>query len=207
VIISDSHQFLFVHVQKTGGSAIDHALKQVLADIRSIPKVDRHATLGSILEHEPPLVNYWTVGFVRNPWARMLSWYRMVDRFQEGAASGRAGFRQLLKRNTFLADVAKNHHDFESFIMQGTKQYQRLRVPQLHYLSTRTRRADFVGRQETLEADMRAIIARLGLPPIEIPMINVDPSRPDYRDDYTPQMQRRVEELFARDIDVFGYRF
>jgi len=207
VIISDSRQVLFVHVQKTAGSAIDHALKQVLPDIRSLAKVDRHATLASILEHEPALVNYWTVGFVRNPWARMLSWYRMVDRFRDGAESGKVGFRLLLKRNNFLADAARNHQDFESFVMQGTEQYRRLRVPQVHYLSTRTRRADFIGRQETLEADMRAIVARLGLPPMEVPMINVDPSRPDYRDDYTPQMQRRVAELFARDIEVFGYRF
>jgi hypothetical protein len=207
VIISDSHRFLFVHVQKTGGSAIDLALKQVLPDIRSIPKSDRHASLATILKLEPELASYWTVGFVRNPWARMLSWYRMVDRFREGSGAGKVGYQQLLARNPFLAKASQEHQDFESFVLKGTQEFARLRKPQIQYLATSTRRTDFVGRQESLEADMRAIIARLGLPPLEIPQINVDPSRPDYRDDYTPAMRRRVEELFARDIEVFGYQF
>ena len=206
MIISDSHRFLFVHVQKTGGSAIELAARQAIPDVRRIPKTNRHATLARILELEPPLVDYWTAGFVRNPWARMLSWYNMVDRFREGAPT-RAGFRQHLTRNKFLAQAARQHHDFESFVMQGTQQFRRLQIPQVHYLSTRTRRADFVGRQETFDADVRAIFARLGLPPLEVPPTNVDPARPDYHDAYTAPMKRRVEELFARDIEVFGYRF
>ena len=206
MIISDSHRFLFVHVQKTGGSAFDVAVKQVIPDVRSIPKADRHASLATILELEPGLSDYWTAGFVRNPWARMLSWYRMVDRFREGAST-RVGYRQALARNRFLAEAARQHHDFESFVMKGTTRFRRLRVPQVHYLSTRTRRTDFVGRQETFDADVRAIFARLDLPQVEIPPINVDPDRPDYHDAYTDPMRRRVEELFARDIEVFGYRF
>lgn len=206
MIISDSQRFLFVHVQKTGGSAFDLAVKKVIPDVRSIPRTDRHSSLATILELEPQLRDYWTAGFVRNPWSRMLSWYRMVDRFREGAAT-RGGFRQHLTRNQFLAEAAKHHHDFESFVMQGTERFRRLRIPQVHYLSTKTRRADFVGRQETFDADVRAIFARLDLPRPEIPPVNVDPARPDYHDAYTEPMRKRIEELFARDIEVFGYRY
>jgi hypothetical protein len=206
VIISDSHRFLFVHVQKTGGSTFDLAVQKVIPDVRSIPKSDRHASLALILKLEPQLADYWTAGFVRNPWARMLSWYRMVDRFREGATT-RSGFRQQLARNQFLAKAAREHRDFESFVLQGTEQFRRLRIPQVQYLSTRTRRADFIGRQESFDADVRAIFARLDLPQPEIPPVNVDPARPDYHDAYTDPMRRRIEELFARDIEVFGYRF
>ena len=206
MIVSDSHRFLFVHVQKTGGSAFDRAVQAVVPDVRNVHGVDRHAPLSKILRAEPALSDYWTVGFVRNPWARMLSWYRMVDRFREGAPT-KVGFRQYLERNPFLAEASEKYHDFESFVMDGTNHFRRLRIPQIWYLSTQTRRSDFIGRQETFDADVRAIFARLDLPQHEVEPVNVDPARPDYRDEYTDPMRKRIEELFARDIEVFGYRF
>ena len=86
MLISDSHRFLFVHVQKTGGSTIDNGLTAALGDVRRIPAANRHAPLDRLLQLEPGLADYWTAGFVRNPWARMLSWWRMMERFRDGAA-------------------------------------------------------------------------------------------------------------------------
>jgi hypothetical protein len=207
VIISDQHRFLFVHVQKTGGSSIDRAVSSAVPDVRRIGSLDRHATIGQILRAEPELRGYWTVGFVRNPWERMLSWHRMVERFVEGAEAGRPNHTRQLERNDFLATVAREFPDFESFVLRGPDRFGRLRTPQVGYLTSRTRRADFVGRQESLDADLRAVFARLGLPAPEIPELNVDRERPDYHDVYTPAMRRRVAELFARDLNAFGYEF
>jgi len=207
MVISDAHKLLFVHVQKTGGSTIDNRFDEVLPDVRHVAGVDRHATLGQILEAEPDLAAYWTVGFVRNPWARMLSWFRMVERFKERASKGRRGADMFLKKNQFIKGVADACPDFETFIMEGPDQWVRLRTPQIRYLTSKTRRADFIGRQETLEADLRAIFARLELPWEPLQSVNVDRSRPDYREVYTDPMRRRVEELFERDIAAFDYSF
>jgi hypothetical protein len=207
MVISDAQKFLFVHVQKTGGSTIDNRLDEVLSDSRQVAGVDRHATLGQILKAEPGLADYWTVGFVRNPWARMLSWFRMVERFKERASKGRRGADMFLKKNQFIKGVADACPDFETFIMEGPDQWVRLRTPQIRYLTSKTRRADFIGRQETLEADLRAIFARLELPWEPLQSVNVDRSRPDYREVYTDPMRRRVEELFERDIAAFDYSF
>ena len=45
MLISDKHRFLFVHVQKTGGSTIDNNLSASLGDVRRIPEAHRHAPL------------------------------------------------------------------------------------------------------------------------------------------------------------------
>ena len=207
MLISDSHRFLFVHVQTTGGSTIDNGLTAALGDVRRIPAANRHAPLDRLLQLEPGLATYWTAGFVRNPWARMLSWFRMVERFKERASKGRRGADTFLKKNHFIKGVAESCPDFETFIMKGPDEWVRLRTPQIRYLTSSTRRADFIGRQESLEADLRAVFARLELPWEPLQSVNVDKSRPDYHELYTDPMRRRVEELFAKDIAAFDYRF
>jgi hypothetical protein len=207
MVISDGHRLLFVHVQKTGGSTIANRLHDVLPDARRLPRLDKHTRLGKILQAEPALASYWTVGFVRNPFARLLSWYRMVERFKRQARRGRPGAERFLTHNDFLKSVAESCPDFESFIMRGTEDWPRLRLPQVDYLTSRTRRADFIGRQESLEADLRAMFARLDLPWEPLRSVNVDKSRPDYREMYTDPMRLRVEELFAKDIAAFDYSF
>ena len=62
MLISDSHRFLFVHVQKTGGSTIDNGLTTALGDVRRISAANRHAPLGRLLQLEPGLASYWTAG-------------------------------------------------------------------------------------------------------------------------------------------------
>lgn len=208
MLISDAHRFLFVHVQKTGGSTIDRRFQEVLPDHRHIEGegLSRHARLGTILAAEPGLSSYWTVGFVRNPWARMLSWYRMGVRFLEAAERQEPWALKELETNDYLRSIG-GYGDFEEFVMRGPDDWGRLRTPQVKYLTSRTRRADYIGRQETLEADLRAVFARLDLPWEPLVSRNVDPGHPDYREFYTEPLRRRVDEVFARDIAVFDYSF
>jgi hypothetical protein len=207
MMISDSRRLLFVHVQKTGGSTIDNGLTAALGDVRRIAAAQRHAPLGRLLELEPDLAPYWIVGFVRNPWSRLLSWWRMIDRFRVGAATGNERHVQHLQRNDFIRGVLETCDDFEGFVLHAVDRFPRLHTPQVDYLFTPTRRADFVGRQETLEQDLRAVHARLDLPWVELQSVNIDPTRPDYRDVYTDAMRRKVAEVYARDIDGFAYAF
>ncbi len=215
MLISDSHRFLFVHVQKTGGSTIDNGLTAALGDVRRISAANRHAPLGRLLQLEPGLSSYWTAGFVRNPWARMLSWWRMMERFREGADKGIERYLDHLQRNRFVAGIIDNHPDFESFVLHATEEHPRLRKPQVEFMNapgfgegeSHGRSADFVGRQESLEEDLHAIYDHLGLKWVELQSVNIDPGRPDYRDVYTPVTRDRVAELFAADLEAYGYEF
>lgn len=211
MLISDSHRFLFVHVQKTGGSTIDNNLTASLGDVRRIKEAHRHAPLERLLQLEPSLVDYWTAGFVRNPWSRMVSWWRMVDRFRDGAERGVERYLDHLSRNKFVAEIIEKHPSFEAFVLDATAEYPRLRKPQVEFMNAPQfgtgRSADFVGRQETLEADLHAIYDHLGLEWVELQSVNIDPGRPDYHDLYTPATRDRVAELFAADLAAYGYDF
>lgn len=207
MLISDSHRFLFVHVQKTGGSTIDNGLTAALGDVRRIPAANRHAPLDRLLQLEPGLADYWTAGFVRNPWARMLSWWRMMERFRDGAAQGIERYVDHLQRNRFAASIVETYPDFESFVLGAPDEHPRLRKPQIRFLDVPAGRADFIGRQESLEADLHAIYDHLGLEWVALQSVNIDPGRPDYRDVYTPRARQRVAELFEPDLRAFDYEF
>ncbi|HET9422639.1 MAG TPA: sulfotransferase family 2 domain-containing protein [Nocardioides sp.] len=205
MIICDSRRFVFVHVQKTGGSAVTKLLKAELPDeeIRTIDK--RHAPLGRILDQEPELSDYWIFGFVRDPWDRMVSWWNMIDVWRSRYA--RRGESLDGKGNVFWRQAA-GYADFEEFILRGTEELPRLRRPQIRYLKARGRRADFIGKTETLAEDVTHAMTRVGLSADALDHHNRgkrDPSK--YRHYYSVASRNRIEELFAADIAEFGYRF
>jgi hypothetical protein len=188
---------LFVHVQKTGGSSVEVFLDRALDDVEDFPS-EKHHTLAQLLRKHPEFRSYWIFGFVRNPWARVASWWAMILRVREEHPEN-------LAANPFWEEAAKLD-DFEDFVLRGTDQFDRMRRPQVTYLTTPTRRADFVGRTETFEADLRAVAARLDVPFTEVPRENVSSSY-DWREWYTPAAHDRVAEIFRRDVDTFGYSF
>lgn len=97
VLISDPHQFAFIHVPKTGGSSIRRAIAAydsyggAFADVHEHPVLGRidlgHLPLGLLREHFPveyeKLHRYFTLAIVRDPYSRFpsglrqrLHWYR-----------------------------------------------------------------------------------------------------------------------------------
>lgn len=205
MIVCDRHGFVFVHVQKTGGSSVTKLLmKQLPAeDRRSV--APRHSPLSRILREEPRLADYFIFGFVRDPWDRMVSWFNMIDFYRRRYEERGQPFEK--NGNPFWVRCAK-YQDFEEFILRGTEELPRLRRPQVGYLRTRQRKADFIGRTENLSEDTARAMAHLGL---EAPPVGVfkkgQHERASYRGYYTPASRRRVEEVFAKDLTEFGYRF
>ena len=192
---------LFVHVQKTGGTSITKLLLDHVDGARhdGTLRGDKHATLPTILKKHPDYSDFFIVGFVRNPWARMLSWYSMVER--------RSDKPVMMQRNAFWRGVADGYPDFESFVMKAPDEFSRLRRPQIDYLRYRGRRADFIGRTERLSEDVAAVADQLGLPQaVEVERRN-SAGPLAYQDAYTPAMRDRVAELYAADLRTFDYTF
>lgn len=209
MIVSHERRALFVHVQKTGGVTIE---KLLLAELPGAEKWSglpgrRHARLGAALRERPDVASYWTFGFARNPWARMWSWYSMIQQRGESAAAGDAWVAQRTERNRFWSGVLSEIPDFEAFVMRGPELFPRLRVPQVRYLHTPERRADFVGRTESLDDDLRRVCEHLAITaPPTVPRRNAGPGG-DFRAQYTPAMRDRVARLHARDVEELGYTF
>ena len=209
MIVSHPARVLFVHVQKTGGSTVQSVLLDRLPGAEKLTGLPgaKHAHLADALEAHPELAGYWTFGFVRNPWARLWSWWSMIGRRGEMREGGNAWAARRIKRNDFWSGTLDAMQDFETFVMEGPERFARLRTPQLDYLRTPERRADFIGRTEAFTADFGEVCARLGIaPPPEEPRRNAGPGG-SYRDQYTPAMRERVADLYAVDVREFGYDF
>lgn len=201
MIVSDSHRLLFVHVQKTGGVTLTNLLKSQIDDVRSVEK--RHAPLPRILRKEPGLTDYWIFGFVRNPWDRMVSWWSMIENWRDYAE--RSGIDTEHRWNHFWRG-ASEYESFEQFVLQGTEEFPRLRKNQLDYLRTKRRRADFIGRTETLAEDSRHALEHFGLGTDGLGHDNRS-KRVGYRDYYDRRTRDQIAQVFATDIAEFGYEF
>lgn len=208
VIVSHSTKILAIHIQKTGGTSLNSLLRTSLPDAAHLEGLRRHATLRQALAAHPEVADYWIFGFVRNPWTRMLSWYQMIKRAESDLAEGvDSDLAQQLPSSPFWNRVLASYPDFESFVMRGTEEIPQLRRPQIRYLRAPGREADFIGRQETYDEDVRRVLDRIGLEaPVAIPHKNAGPTR-DHRDAYTRQSRRRVGQVFRRDIRRFDYSF
>jgi hypothetical protein len=131
----------------------------------------------------------------------------MMERFRDGASQGIERYVDHLARNRFVASIIEHHPDFESFVMHAPDEHRRLRKPQVAFLNNDQKRADFTGRQESLDADLKRIYDHLGLEWVPPSSVNIDPGRPDYREVYTAKTRRRVAELFEADVREYDYEF
>jgi hypothetical protein len=64
-----------------------------------------------------------------------------------------------------------------------------------------------VGKVETIDKDWVEICRRIGIDPVpELPHTNTT-TRTHYRDYYTPQTRKLVQERFKKTIELFGYTY
>ena len=214
MLISDTRRALFVHGPKTGGVSVGVAFERCCPDARSkAPGVDpplgRHAPYERILRAEPQTIDYWSFAFVRNPWARMVSWWSMIQDWDRewGPSSGRPQGPDAVKmRGNDMWRAAAAYTGFEEFVLRGTSELPRVGRPQVDYLRAPGRDVDFVGRTETFASDLEAVERRLGGDPARVPHRNQSPHG-GYRDYFTDVTRDRIAEVYAADLDAFGYRF
>ena len=210
MVISDSHRFVFIHIQKTGGTSLSRVLVESL-DAEHYGGTDSHIHLSRAHADYPRTRAYRAAAFVRNPWDRLVSWYAEI--LQNGR---RVPWWERLwnRRYNLLRHQVLAHTDsFESFLRLGPGFRSRLgyhpfRTNQVDWLTDGDGRVavDFVGRFERLEHDARELCAMFGVEPSSIPHLNAS-ARRSYRDYYTAETRDMVARRFERDVEAFGYDF
>lgn len=211
--VSDSAKVLFVHVQKTGGSTIDVVFDDEVTDSRRVLRrngtpLPRHSTYARLLRAEPELADYWSFGFVRNPWSRMVSWYSMYHHLFERRD---AGAQDVIDRFAAQPDVwlpfEPYAYDFGEFVF-GAPSIPRVGRTQVEMLTRADGSlVDFVGRTESFAHDLGVVRERLGLPPAQAHPHRNKSSHGHYSDYYTPETRAHVAEVYAADVEAFGYAF
>lgn len=207
--VSDSSRVLFVHVQKTGGSTLDRMFDDEVPDARRVGDLARHAPYSRILAVEPELEDYWSFGFVRNPWARMVSWFTMIQGvFAKHDRGVPKTVRKFEKWPGVWGAFEPYRHSFDAFVLEGTDALAKVGRAQVDMLRTADgREVDFIGRTENFIPDLNVARAKLGLDPLdEIKRVNAT-SKGHYSDYYNDATRAKVAEVYAKDIEEFGYTY
>jgi hypothetical protein len=232
MIVSHQHRFIFLKTKKTAGTAIEAALSElcgpadVITPYRAESEEDRvgrgpqnyriehplkpkralwrrllrrperyyHPSVG-YYEHMPANLvhayvgdevwrSYFKFAFDRNPWDRQISWYFYKTKTK--------GARQSFEH--FMRSRRRAYVDNHEIYMEGAS----LAV-------------DFVGRYESLDADLNKALQMIGIGrQLTVPQSNVTPNkaeRKDYRSYYTPRTEALVAEWYAPEIELLGYGF
>ncbi|KUJ85125.1 hypothetical protein AVO45_17900 [Ruegeria marisrubri] len=198
--IYPSHKAVFVHIPKTGGSSIAALLKHDrLVDTKRNavdPRGDGRETMVELVEAlGSEADDYFKFAFVRNPWDRFVSAYHYV-------AQRRPELTEVTSHKTFEDFVPAFAADPERFL---SIRYFR---PQWSYLidDQGNSPADFVGRFERFDDDLQTILARLGIQR-SLMRHRKKSKRSDYREYYDVWRRDAIAEIYARDIEIYDYKF
>lgn len=208
---SSSHNFVFVHISKTGGQSI----RQVLLPYREMGKKTMMARLMSKfpVRRDPAEVYYpphvsarwlrcrigaelydkaFSFAIVRNPFDRMVSSYEYIR-----------------LSPTHHAHHAANRMSFKEFLKYQKRRNLSYFRPQLYYVSDSSGKiiVNKIYRFEEFGGILDDVCSRIGIPnPGSVPHKNSSKraSLESYYDDETIDMIRRN---FRADLEIFGYDF
>ncbi|MGC9420246.1 MAG: sulfotransferase family 2 domain-containing protein [Rhodovulum sp.] len=215
MIVSHARRYIFVHIPKTGGTALTLALegraaaddiligdtpkarkrRRRLRGVRTAGRLWKHARLADIegLVPRAAFSGLFCFTLVRNPWDRALSYYHWlrVQGFDHPAV-------HLARRLDFGAFLA------QPSIAEGLRA-----APYASYMTdgAGVEHCDAWVRLEHLDEDLPPVEAHLGFGLRPLARVNPSDRVSDYRVYYDDESAERVGRLAAADIARFGYRF
>jgi len=180
-------RFVFIHINKTGGSSVEEALK--------IPRSHRTALEQIEKIGEETWNKKLTFTIVRNPWDKVVSHYHFrVKTNQTRLRDKPIAFKEWVKRTYGRQDPS--YYDSPKMFMPQidwiTDENDELLVDEILYF-------------EDLDKEFNGIQKKLGM---NAPLPHMKKSNHGhYRQYYDKETLEIVRNWFRRDIERFGFRF
>ncbi|MGB5201246.1 MAG: sulfotransferase family 2 domain-containing protein [Sedimenticolaceae bacterium] len=217
MLLSLKHNFLFVHIAKTGGTSVRDALQPLryrdpyyslqwlcsrlsgMTSHRLGIKFPRHAKVIAAKEMLPQELfeRLFKFAFVRNPWDLQVSSFHHIRRERPHLMAHIETFDQFLR---WKLDPARAYQ----YQVDTSIELQSDYVVDLHGQLL----VDFLGHYETLPEDFAEACRRIGIVQPALPHRRQANDRgQDYRGYYSDDLAALVAQHFEPDIRRFGYRF
>lgn len=209
MLISFSHRFIFLHVQRTAGGSTILALRRYehrapatnwnkllsRTGFRRDPQkisFRTHETAVNVRRLLPKSMydDFFSIAFVRNPWSWLVSLYEVIRQDPEHRHYG-----ILTKMNDF-----REYVDWE--VGRGKRYQYRLVADHEGQVMV-----NFLGRFERLREDYQRICEHLDIPPLDALPHTHKRTPADYREYYDGETREKVATHWQKDIALFGYTF
>lgn len=206
MLISDSHEFIFLHIRKSAGGSIKRPLQ-----IHSLPRPNdlfsklksriglekdyhhfrfrQHATILDVKKVLPSEIfdRYFKFAFVRNPFTRLISEYEYIKRTTDHGRN-----KKVLAMNSF-----------KDYILYQSTRFDAHQVNMLCDQNG-TVLMDYIGKFENLQKDWDYVCNKIGLPKTELPHTKKT-EKVNFSDYYPPQNIELVQKLWKKDFETFDY--
>jgi hypothetical protein len=196
----------FLHIPRNAGESINKWLREIEGEhiqktgareaINTWTEVENHPRLSAFRTNHP--TNY-TFTIVRNPWDRAVSLYynftQIATEEQRRAAMAAMGWTTMLS----FEESVINHSEIVTLEWENE-----IHKSQSSWIDDSI---DLVVKLENLEVDIQPIRDLFGGATLALPRENVTTRDSDYRRYYNTNTQNIIAELFAEDIDRWGYTF
>ena len=190
----DDKKVIFLHIPKTGGTAIKRLL-----NIRNLD--DPNPAIRPSLQHltctllrqkmgNDKYDQFYKFTFIRNPWARMVSEYFWRKGMQNRQSLGTFG-EFVAHAHKLVSEKCYYEHKFGDHF-----------IPQTDY----TLDVDDVFRFEQYGHGVQAVAEKLGLNPVVISSKKAKPSD-KYWEFYDNKSRATIHDLYRTEIEEFDYSF
>lgn len=188
---------IFIHIPKTAGISLSKSLFGEDNDTNHL-SLRRYR----LIFNESDFFQYYKFTIVRNPWDKLFSCYRFLNR------GGTTPFHKLWRENVLL-----NFDNFNDFVKKWVNKHNIYSfshfLPQHWFLSLNTfePQIDFIGKFENLEDDFLKIKNKLDIDFNLMHLNQSDKIKKNYFDFYNQESIDIVSEVYKEDINLFNYDF
>ena len=231
-MLSHRYKTIFVHIPKCAGTTVEKYFMKLNVPRHSncwpLPSL-RNRNFAKTINLYP---NYFTFTFVRNPYARFVSYcfFGLYCSKTKGWSVGYTNMQECLDLTAELLAIeaeGANPPDPEKRVgPRGIKlsslQYTKYHCkPQVNFLLDQNPSrfigvprvndapCSFIGRQESFAEDFLRVLEILNVPKVseKFEYVYRRKQQQHYSHYYDEATRRKVQELYARDLEVLGYEF
>jgi hypothetical protein len=216
MMISHKDRMIFFHNPKVCGTSMAQffrAIHAIYCDDSHQPNVDifpylcrtkRHISLTEYHEllsdaYGQSIFNgYWKFAFVRNPWDRVVSLYHYNS--QNHPANAEKFAAEFPTFKSWVVNIYGNYTTRnDDYNVRFQNIYTHIDGEQV---------VDFVGRYEKFNEDIKVVLSKLHHSTEHEPFPHYNKSdHGEWRSYYTDATRNMISEIFAEDIELFGYTF